>query len=89
MPGVTITVLRNIRVNEARTREAASRYLNATELMTSGTQKGTLREAHEAVGRAVVLAIEQGRCRSCRLPACAGFPISLKKMLSNARLRIR
>jgi len=59
---ITATVLRNIRVNEARTREAASQgYLNATELADYLVRKGVpFREAHETVGRAVVKAIEQG-----------------------------
>lgn len=57
---VTATVLRNIRINEARTREAASRgYMNATELADYLVRKGMpFREAHETVGRAVVQAIE-------------------------------
>src|SRR6202022_2087907 len=55
-------VLRNIRINEARTREAASRgYLNATELADYLVRKGMpFRAAHEVVGRAVVRAIERG-----------------------------
>jgi argininosuccinate lyase len=66
---VTTTVLRNIRINEARTREAASRgYMNATELADYLVRKGVpFREAHETVGRAVVQAIERG-CELQDLP---------------------
>lgn len=58
---VTTTVLGNIRVNEVRTREAASRgYMNATELADYLVRKGmAFREAHEMVGRIVLLAIER------------------------------
>jgi argininosuccinate lyase len=57
---VTTTVLRNIRVNEARAREAATHGgLNATELADYLTRKGMpFREAHETVGRIVIRAIE-------------------------------
>jgi len=59
---VTATVLRNIRLNEARAREAASHgYLNATELADYLVRKGLpFRAAHETVGRVVVQAIERG-----------------------------
>lgn len=59
---VSATVLRNLHVNEARAREAATRgYLNATELADYLVQKGTpFRQAHETVGRIVVRAIERG-----------------------------
>jgi len=59
---VSTTVLRNINVNEARARDAATHgYLNATELADYLTRKGTpFREAHETVGRIVVHAIERG-----------------------------
>jgi argininosuccinate lyase len=59
---VTATVLRNLRLNEARAREAASRgYLNATELADYLVRRGMpFREAHETVGRIVVQAIERG-----------------------------
>jgi len=59
---VTTTVLRNIRVNEARARDAATHgCLNATELADYLTRKGLpFREAHETVGRVVVRAIESG-----------------------------
>lgn len=59
---VTSTVLRNLRVNEARATEAAGRgYMNATELADYLVRKGVaFREAHETVGRTVVYAIEQG-----------------------------
>src|SRR5256712_406644 len=58
---VTAAVLRNIRLNEARAREAASHgYLNATELADYLVRKGMpFREAHETVGRIVMLAIER------------------------------
>src|SRR6266849_6273922 len=58
---VTSTVLRNIRLNEARAHEAASHgYLNATELSDYLVRKGLpFREAHEIVGRIVVHAIER------------------------------
>jgi argininosuccinate lyase len=60
--GVTATVLLNLRVNEARTRDAASRgYMNATELADYLVRKGMpFREAHDAVGRIVVQAIARG-----------------------------
>lgn len=59
---VTATVLRNMRVREERAREAASRgYMNATELADYLVRKGVpFREAHEAVGRIVLRAIERG-----------------------------
>ena len=59
---VTATVLRNIRLNGARARDAASQgYLNATELADYLVRKGMpFRAAHETVGRVVVLAIERG-----------------------------
>lgn len=58
---VTATVLRNVRVNEVRTREAASRgYMNATELADYLVRKGmAFREAHETVGRLVLQAIDR------------------------------
>ena len=59
---VTATVLRNIRINRKRTLEAASHgYLNSTELADYLVRKGMpFREAHETVGRIVMLAIERG-----------------------------
>jgi len=59
---VTTTVLRNIRLDESRAREAASHgYLNATELADYLARKGMpFREAHGTVGRIVVHAIERG-----------------------------
>jgi argininosuccinate lyase len=59
---ICATVLRNIRVNETRAREAATHgYLNATELADYLARKGLpFREAHETVGRAVMHAIERG-----------------------------
>ena len=59
---VTATVLRNLRVREDRTREAASHgYMNATELADYLARKGTsFREAHDLVGRIVLHAIAQG-----------------------------
>jgi len=59
---VTTIVLRNIKLNESRTREAAARgYLNATELADYLVRKEVpFREAHETVGRMVMRAIERG-----------------------------
>ena len=59
---VTATVLRNIRVREERTRDAATcGYMNATELADYLARKGMpFREAHETVGRIVLRAIERG-----------------------------
>jgi argininosuccinate lyase len=56
---ITATVLRNVHLNEARTREAASQgYLNATELADYLARKGVpFRAAHETVGRIVKYAI--------------------------------
>jgi argininosuccinate lyase len=66
---VSTTVLRNLRLNEARTREVASRgYMNATELADYLVRKGMpFREAHETVGRLVVHSIDQG-CELQELP---------------------
>jgi argininosuccinate lyase len=66
---VTATVLRNLRLNEARAREAATHgYLNATELADYLVRKGmAFREAHEIVGRIVVHAVE----RECELSELA------------------
>ena len=52
---ITSTVLRNVRLNEARAREAASQgSLNATELADYLARKGvSFREAHKTVGRIV------------------------------------
>lgn len=62
---ICATVLRNVRVNEARALEASTHgYLNATELADYLVRKGLpFREAHETVGRAVMHAIE----RDCEL----------------------
>src|SRR2546426_1954556 len=59
---VTATVLRNLRVNEDRTREASAKgYMNATELADYLVRKGMpFREAHETVGRVIIHAIERG-----------------------------
>ncbi|HEX5703996.1 MAG TPA: argininosuccinate lyase [Pyrinomonadaceae bacterium] len=59
---VTATVLRNIRVNQVRARESATRgYLNATELADYLVSKGlAFREAHETVGRMVMHAMARG-----------------------------
>lgn len=59
---VTAKVLRNMRVREEATREAAGRgYMNATELADYLARKGMpFREAHDAVGRLVLRAIELG-----------------------------
>ena len=59
---ICATVLRHIRVNESRARQAAGHgYLNATELADYLARKGmTFRAAHETVGRIVIHAIENG-----------------------------
>ncbi len=59
---VTATVLRNVRLREDRTREAATRgYMNATELADYLARRGMpFREAHDAVGRVVLRAVERG-----------------------------
>lgn len=56
-------VVENAVVNEDRTREAATKgYLNATELADYLVRKGVpFRTAHEAVGRAVLHAMNQGK----------------------------
>src|SRR2546423_5797507 len=66
---VSATVLQNIHVSELRAREAATRgYLNATELADYLARKGMpFRQAHETVGRIVMLAIERG-CELNDLP---------------------
>ena len=58
---VSTTVLANIRLNETRMREAATQgYLNATELADYLVRNGMpFREAHETVGRIVMLAIDR------------------------------
>ncbi|MDX6558644.1 MAG: argininosuccinate lyase, partial [Blastocatellia bacterium] len=58
---VSTTVLANIRLNKTRMREAATQgYLNATELADYLARKGVpFREAHETVGRIVMLAIDR------------------------------
>jgi argininosuccinate lyase len=58
---VTATVLRNVRVREEATRRAALHgYMNATELADYLARKGMpFREAHDAVGRLVLRAIER------------------------------
>jgi len=59
---VTTTVLRNLSLNEERTRDAASTgYMNATELADYLVGKGIpFREAHDTVGRIVLHAIGRG-----------------------------
>jgi argininosuccinate lyase len=59
---VTATVLRNVRLREGRARDAASvGYMNATELADYLVRRGVpFRAAHEAVGRAVLYALERG-----------------------------
>jgi argininosuccinate lyase len=59
---VTATVLRNVRVREEKTSEAAERgYMNATELADYLVRKGLpFREAHDVVGQLVLRAIERG-----------------------------
>jgi len=56
-------VVENAVINEERTREAATKgYLNATELADYLVKKGVpFRTAHEAVGRAVLFAIDEGK----------------------------
>ena len=56
-------VLKNMRVNEAKTRAAATKgYLNATELADYLVLKGVpFRTAHDAVGRVVLHAIAQNK----------------------------
>jgi argininosuccinate lyase len=58
----TITVLRNVSVNEERAREAATTgYMNATELADYLVRKGMpFREAHELTGRIVLHSLELG-----------------------------
>jgi argininosuccinate lyase len=59
---VTSLVLRNIKLREERMRTAASGgHMNATELADYLVRKGMpFREAHETVGRIVMVAIERG-----------------------------
>ena len=60
---VMATVLRNVKVNGIRAREAATAgYLNATDLADYLVRKGLeFRKAHELVGRVVMHAIEHGK----------------------------
>jgi argininosuccinate lyase len=59
---VTATVLRNVRLREARARDAAAvGYMNATELADYLVRRGQpFREAHEAAGRIVLHALSKG-----------------------------
>jgi argininosuccinate lyase len=59
---VTATVLRNVRVREARARDAATvGYMNATEMADYLVRRGlAFREAHEAVGRMVLFGLGRG-----------------------------
>jgi len=59
---VTATVLRNVRLREARARDAASvGYMNATEMADYLVRRGLpFREAHEAVGRMVLYGSGKG-----------------------------
>lgn len=59
---VTRTVMPNIRLNETGMSVAATKgYLNATELADYLARKGMpFREAHDTVGRVVMLAIDRG-----------------------------
>lgn len=59
---VTATVLSNMRVREEKACEAATRgYMNATEMADYLARKSMpFREAHDAVGRLVLHAIERG-----------------------------
>ncbi len=60
---VAAIVLENLRVNEKKTREAATKgYLNATDLADYLVHKGVpFRTAHDAVGRIVLYAISKKR----------------------------
>jgi argininosuccinate lyase len=60
---VTSTVMHNLTVNGDRARAAASSgYMNATELADYLVRKGMpFRDAHEAVGKIVMRAIELGK----------------------------
>ncbi len=59
---VTATVLRNVRLREARARDAASvGYMNATEVADYLVRRGMpFREAHEAAGRMVLYGLSKG-----------------------------
>ncbi|MDT5157379.1 MAG: argininosuccinate lyase [Acidobacteriota bacterium] len=59
---VTATVLRNLRLREARARDAAMvGYMNATEMADYLVRRGLpFREAHEAVGRMVLYGLGKG-----------------------------
>src|SRR5919107_1408458 len=59
---VTATVLRNVRLREARARDAASvGYMNATEMADYLVRRGQpFREAHEAAGRMVLQGLSKG-----------------------------
>ena len=59
---VTATVLRNVRLREARAFDAASvGYMNATEMADYLVRRGQpFREAHEAAGRMVLHALSKG-----------------------------
>jgi argininosuccinate lyase len=59
---VTATVLRNLRLREARARDAAVvGYMNATEMADYLVRRGLpFREAHEAVGRMVLYGLGKG-----------------------------
>jgi argininosuccinate lyase len=56
-------ILDNVTVNEKQTKQAALKgYLNATELADYLVKRGVpFRDAHEAVGRAVLYAIDQNK----------------------------
>jgi argininosuccinate lyase len=59
---VTATVLRNVRLREARARDAASvGYMNATEMADYLVRRGMpFREAHESAGRMVLYGLSKG-----------------------------
>src|SRR5215210_5225250 len=59
---VTATVLRNLRLREARARDAASMgYMNATKMADYLVRRGQpFREGHEAAGRMVLHALSKG-----------------------------
>jgi argininosuccinate lyase len=97
---VMATVLRNVKVNDEKTRQAASTgYLNATDLADYLVRKGLeFRKAHELVGRVVTYAIERRKSlEEISLDEYRNFStlfekdlyeaIALESSLANKRLR--
>jgi argininosuccinate lyase len=87
---VMATVLRNVRVNSDRAREAASRgYLNATDLADYLVRRGLeFRRAHELVGRVVSYAMGCGKLESslANKPARGGTsPERVREALTRAK----